>query len=53
MHARLDYFDEAYVKEDADGEYAGFTISGHVTAATFEPTQPALCQLEPLLAVAM
>ena len=26
----LDYFDAAYTKIDTDGEYAGFTISGHV-----------------------
>mmetsp|Transcript_47423 Transcript_47423/g.106934 ORF Transcript_47423/g.106934 Transcript_47423/m.106934 type:complete len:888 (-) Transcript_47423:215-2878(-) len=28
--ACLDYFDAAYSKMDTDGEYAGFTISGHL-----------------------
>ena len=28
--ACLDYFDAAYAKIDLDGEYAGFTLSGHI-----------------------
>ena len=28
--ACLDYFDAQYTKSDADGEYAGFSISGHL-----------------------
>ena len=28
--ACLDYFDAAYTRADADGEYAGFTLCGHI-----------------------
>jgi hypothetical protein len=28
--ACLDYFDAAYTRKDADGEYAGFTLCGHI-----------------------
>ena len=43
----LDYFDAAYTKIDTDGEYAGFTISGHVlrNQSMLDYTDPEFAQL--------
>ena len=45
--ACLDYFDAEYAKVDADGEYAGYSISGHIlyNVAVLDQSDPEHQQL--------
>ena len=47
----LDYFDAAYAKIDIDGEYAGFTLSGHImrNESILDASDPELAHHSPTI----